>query len=221
MVMCPQRCRALREMVIRGTEQLESATTGGNAGDATTMGLYSNFVEINADKTSLTIYLNDHKTANSHQPMVMRVSATGGNSSDSALFESVAIFVHRFRKFLVLPGVDDEGRFFLKQNGTGFSDAEFSHWISSSFMRDRGVKMSFNLLRSSFVTAMLSHGHASGDASVREGVAACMGSSETYQRQSYDRRRRQDVRKRGFEFAHAMRKELNGDGGGLARETDV
>ena len=210
MVMCPQRCRALRELVIRGTEPLEG-TAQGSASAAADVGVVSNFIEINAEKTALTIYLNDHKTSDSHQPMVVRVSATGGNSSENALYESVTVFVTRFRQFLLIPGVDDKGRLFLTQHGAGFSDAEFSHWISSSFMRERGVRMSFNLLRSSFVTAMLSHGHASGDASIREGVAACMGSSETYQRQSYDRRRRQDVRKRGFGFAHTIRSEINDD----------
>ena len=150
--------------------------------------------------------------------MSATVSAVG-NSSEAGLFHSIKTFVRAFRRqFFVLPGTDDEGLMFLTSQGSKFSDAEFSNWIASSFERETGVRMSFNLFRSSFVTAMLSHKSASKDPTVREGVAACMASSEVYQRQSYDRRRQVDVQKRGLEFAHSLREEYHEKNGGDAAD---
>ena len=209
--MCPQRCRALRELRIRdGPIQPGEADDASSAAQA--IPVRSNVLDFAADRSAATLYFNDHKTSASNQPMVLRVS-NSGNSSETALFRVMKAYVETFRHFLVLPGNDDQGRVFLTSRGRGFSEAEFSHWIASSFERKTGVRMSFNLLRSSFVTSMLSHSQAGGDAAVREGVAACMGSSETYQRQSYDRRRRQDIRKRGLEFAHAVRVQYEAEEG--------
>ena len=201
MVLCPQRCRALRELVLRDM---------GGEGSIPPALVHSNFVEFSGDGSSITIHIHDHKTSDSHPPMIVAVTAAG-NSSEVGLFRSITTFVRSFRHLYMHPGTDDEGLLFLTNQGRRFSDAEFSNWIASSFERETGVRMSFNLLRSSFVTAMLSHESGSRDPSIREGVASCMSSSETYQRQSYDRRQRTEVRRRGLEFAHSIREEYDVD----------
>ena len=153
------------------------------------------------------LYFGDDKTTDTHGPTRVRIARTDPVLTVRNLHSTLTTYLQSHREWLCLPGQDDEHCLFINSRGMPFMDSEFSAWIQTSFLARCGRRVSFNLLRSAFVTAMMEDTAAAGNASTRQGVAVCMRSSLTYQQQSYDRRTASQISAVGRAFAERLRAE--------------
>ena len=191
---CPQRCRGLRELHLANED---------HDGDIRMAAVRDNWVR--RIGTSYEVYFGDDKTSDTHGPTRAVLEPASLTCNGRSLYVALATYVRDHRRNLVLPGADDCGCLFLTNRGVPFTDGEFSAWIQDSFEGLCGRRVSFNLLRSAFVTAMMEDEEASANPGTREGVAASMRSSVKYQQQSYDRRTASQIADVGRAFSDKLR----------------
>ena len=144
-----------------------------------------------------TLFLSDYKTARRNG-----VDVTTFSRADCGWYiQLLEQYLEQYRPLLVS---DDAHRFvFVTRSGQRFGQSYFSDFVQNLIHKHSGIRMSINLIRSSFISFFYDSDR-SNDMVLRESVAKVMRHSRREAERTYDRRTASQRKRSGLKLLSSI-----------------